>query len=327
MIILTAFKSKLLNAGPKAQSDVIRILSEDPKYRVRSKAIAGKPGLLWTLRKFFLLASVLFSKDIILLQHPLTQSRMLKLLPSDRTIVLIHDVNFIRMPEDPKNKKEIDNLRHFNCIIAHNQHMKEYLANEGIAEDMIFTNELFDYCCDTPLNLAYVDYIPYNIVYAGNLEKSDFIYQLEENKMKFTLDLYGQGLKEYNNCKITYSGQFQPDELPDDWEGRVGLVWDGNFDESDESYGMKMYTKYNTPHKLSCYIAAGIPVIVWRKAAVADFVLQNNIGYVISSLYDINELDFSDYDEKRKNVLKISEKVRSGYYTRRVIDKILGSMN
>ena len=101
------------------------------------------------------------------------------------------------------------------------------------------------------------------------------------------------------------------------------MVWDGNYDESDQNEGFKNYTKYNNPHKLSCYIAAGLPVIVWRKSAAAQFVNKYNIGYTISNLYDINNLDFSDYEEKLKNVSVIQKKVCNGKFTKDAINKVL----
>ena len=54
-------------------------------------------------------------------------------------------------------------------------------------------------------------------------------------------------------------------------EGNLGLIWDGASDSSDEDIGMKNYTRYNNPHKLSCYMAAGLPVIVWEKSAISKF--------------------------------------------------------
>ena len=89
---------------------------------------------------------------------------------------------------------------------------------------------------------------------------------------------------------------------------------------------MKNYTKYNNPHKLSCYMAAGLPVIVWEKAAISKFVKDNNIGYTIKKIDDINTLDFSDLKEKAENVKKIEEKVQNGEYTKNVIKKILKDM-
>jgi hypothetical protein len=163
------------------------------------------------------------------------------------------------------------------------------------------------------------------IAFVGNLakEKTPFIHQLDENKMKFNLHLYGVGIDKDINSKIVYEGSFNPDELPLYINQKLGLVWDGNYDESDEDKSYKNYTKYNNPHKLSCYIASGIPVIVWEKAAVANFVKENNIGYVINNIYDINNLSFDDYETKKKNVIEISKKVRNGYYTNKVFDEIL----
>ena len=111
--------------------------------------------------------------------------------------------------------------------------------------------------------------------------------------------------------------------MPNKIDGNLGLVWDGNFDESDEEKNYKNYTRFNNPHKLSCYIASGMPVIVWKKSAIADFVRENNIGYEISNLYDINKLDFSDYDVKKKNVEKLEQRVRKGYFTQSALSKIL----
>ena len=122
---------------------------------------------------------------------------------------------------------------------------------------------------------------------------------------------------------MIYKGSYEPEVLPSKLYGKLGLVWDGRCDESDEEITYKRYTKYNNPHKLSCYMAAGLPVIVWRKAAVAKFVEENNIGYLISNIYEINNIDYDTYDEKVKNVNIIKNRVKEGYYTKKVIDKII----
>ena len=321
MKVLTYIKSNNLNAGPKAERDIIKIL--DNSYdNSKFDTIFFANKYILAFKKFFLILRNIFSNNLIL-QYPITHSRLLKLLPKN-TIILIHDLNSIRDPKNKKNLKELDNLKHFNYIICHNDKMKEYLVSHGINENYIYKNELFDYICNKEVNVT--DKFNNNIVYAGNMTKSPFINQLDENKLKYNICLYGQGIDTDINNKVLYKGKFQPEDLPQEWSGSVGLVWDGNFDESDENEGFKNYTKYNNPHKLSCYIAAGLPVIVWKQAAVADFVLKNNIGYVISNIYDINNIDFSDYAEKKKNVSVISERVRNGYYTQKVIDEIKNRM-
>ena len=118
--------------------------------------------------------------------------------------------------------------------------------------------------------------------------------------MKYRINLYGVGIDKDINNKIKYLNKYSPDELPNKIVGDLGLIWDGNYDESDENEGFKNYTKYNNPHKLSCYIAAGLPVIVWEQSAVADFVNKYNIGYTIKNLYDINKINLTDYTTKKK---------------------------
>ena len=320
MKILTYIKSNNLNAGPKAEKDIIRIVTT--KYdSVKLNTIFYANKYVSFLKKIFLILKNFFSRDILLIQYPITHSKVLRLLARKKSIVLIHDLNSIREPENKQNLKEIGNLKKFKYIICHNDCMKKYLIEQGVKEEHIYVLGIFDYICDNEISKT--DKFNNSIVYAGNMKKSPFINQLDDKKLKYTLKLYGQGLENDINKKVVYKGKFKPEDLPKEWDGSVGLVWDGNFDESDANEGFKNYTKYNNPHKLSCYIAAGIPVIVWDKAATADFVKKTNIGYTISNIYDINKIDFSDYKEKLKNVKRISKRVRDGYYTTKVIDTIL----
>ena len=206
--------------------------------------------------------------------------------------------------------------------------MKKFLIDNGIKESKIYVLDLFDYICDGELQVdrnRVTNIEEAKVVYAGNLskEKSPFLHQLEENKMKFNIDVFGVGIDEDINKNILFKGKLHPEELPNKLTGNLGLVWDGCFDESDENVTFKNYTKFNNPHKLSCYMAAGLPVIVWEKAAIADFVKKNNIGYTISNIYDINNLDLADYEIKLKNALEIKEKVRNGYFTKTVMKEII----
>ena len=48
--------------------------------------------------------------------------------------------------------------------------------------------------------------------------------------------------------------------------------------------------RFNNPHKLSLYVALGLPVIVWREAAIAEFVLKQGIGITVSDLLELNDI-------------------------------------
>lgn len=90
---------------------------------------------------------------------------------------------------------------------------------------------------------------------------------------------------------------FDHEALTHQLEGSFGLVW-----SSDSFPGVTGilgdYEKYNLPHKLSMYLAADEPVIVYKDSAAADFVLKNGIGLVISDLRQI-EKEFNKMDEEK----------------------------
>ena len=70
-------------------------------------------------------------------------------------------------------------------------------------------------------------------------------------------------------------------------------------------------------------LATGLPVFIWEEAAEAGFVKENNLGFLIKSLYDIrgifDSLTEEDYRELVKNVSNVSEKIRNDYFTKRAL--------
>ena len=342
MRILTVRGAGEFTAGPKAPSDIIEILQK--KYNAKSELLVSGEGLIakikYRLEIFSTIRKSKKEKEVLVIQFPMYETTKLlnriflcalKMADKERTVVLIHDLDSIRGEDEVLKKQEKDRLSMLKYIIVHNDRMKHYLEEIGINANL-YSLELFDYICDKKENFEKephtVDKGNLEVVYAGNLVevKSPYIYQLEEDKMNFKINLYGIGIDKDINSKLIYKGKYSPNELPDKINGDLGLIWDGKFDESDEEVGYKNYTKYNNPHKLSCYVAAGIPVIVWRKSAISDFVKKYNIGYQISKIYDINNLDLSDYAEKVKNIREVQKKARNGEFTISAMEKVLKDM-
>ena len=60
---------------------------------------------------------------------------------------------------------------------------------------------------------------------------------------------------------------------------------------------------------------------------MADFVLKNQVGYVIDNLEEINaiyrDLNEDEYREIKNNTLKIAEKLKSGYYFKKALNQYL----
>ena len=73
------------------------------------------------------------------------------------------------------------------------------------------------------------------------------------------------------------------------------------------------------------YLSAGMPVIVWKQAAIADFVLETGVGIAVDDLYSLDEVIGSitkeEYSRYAENAKKVADRLRSGYYTLSAIRK------
>ncbi len=113
---------------------------------------------------------------------------------------------------------------------------------------------------------------------------------------------------------VTYEGRFAPDDLSG-IKGGWGLVWDGDAIDRCEGY-LGEYLTFNSPHKASMYICAGLPLIVPEWSAVAAIVRQRGIGIVITSLRDmamrISDVSEEEYESMRRAVGSYARALTSG---------------
>ena len=331
--IISSYNPNLLNAAPKAKMDIEKILKTN--YNIDSimiPSMTDKNSLysktIRRIRKVVLSIRLSLSNNLIIIQAPFTgkvnYTKRIK-----NKITLIHDLEGLRNDDEKRSSIELIEMKNSKFVISHNKKMTQFLKEKGIEEEKIVDLELFDYLANGNINEKYkFNKNNLTLIYPGNLvkEKSPFIYQLDPKRMNFKINLYGIGINNDISEKLIYKGSFKPDDI-NNLEGDIGLIWDGNYDESDENKWYKNYTKYNNPHKLSCCLAMGIPVIVWEKAAIADLVKKYNVGYTIHNIYDINNLVFDDYDVKRANAIELGKKVRNGFFTQRVMNEILDKLD
>ena len=340
------------HAGSKARDDVNHILT-NKGFILKSLNYSYGGGISKLLNMFVHetrdLKKMLktFKKgDLVLIQHPLIcysthLGKFIKKISKRKdytTIILIHDLDELRFDKflgrfkkgrfSKMIRNEIAYLDSFDYIISHNDAMTDFIKDQGISEKKIVNLNLFDYIADNiETDLKKTD-TNNKVVVAGNLEntKAGYLYKLNELKTsKYNYELYGVNYTGNNDNFSHYNGSFKPEELLTHINSGFGLIWDG--DSLDRCTGiLGKYTKYNNPHKLSLYIACGIPVIVWKEAAVAKFVKDNNIGYVVDSLCEIESiiLNINDagYNELRSSVAKIKQKVLSGGFLINAIEEI-----
>ncbi|MER3463877.1 MAG: hypothetical protein C4329_05145 [Chitinophagaceae bacterium] len=66
------------------------------------------------------------------------------------------------------------------------------------------------------------------------------------------------------------------------------------------------------------YLSAGMPVIVWRKSAMAEWVQQKEVGMAVTSWTEavetIKMLNENTYRKWQSNAQEIGNKLRSGYF-------------
>lgn len=279
--------------------------------------------------------------SIILFQYPSIYGKMDNLMSKlyiqnkkdCTTIAIIHDLECLRLFKSnslqENIKKEFAILNRFDYLISHNPIMTKWLKENGL-KSKIVNLELFDYKSDLNIKEFSESKFKY-IAFAGNLnkDKSGFIYKLDKLKCKnLNINLYGPNYdnQEQNNKNIKYKGTYAPEELNKVFEEGFGLIWDGQ-DLDTCSGDIGEYTKYNNPHKLSLYISSGLPVIVWKHAAISNFVEKYNIGIIIESIYDIQEkldsIEEKDYINMLENVRKLQKKVIDGYFIKSAINKII----
>ena len=320
-----------LNAGSKARDDVREILNSIEYTNVLLEKPKNNIKKLLHLVQIKKNLQIINNGSIVLIEWPLVSKIYMKLIfkilnkKQCKKIALIHDITKLRNDKLFKNEDEIELLNKFDLIITHNSKMSKYLIENKLKVKCIKLC-IFDYLYKEN-NLIIKENNDYNkIVFAGNLakEKSGFLYKINDDLANnIDLTLFGANIdKSLLNPNIKYLGSVPPKELPNRLKGFWGLIWDGNsINKCDGILGE--YLKYNNPHKASLYLSAGIPIIVWKESALSDFVYKNEVGIVIKNLNELKSINFNKklYEKYEKNAIKISEKLRMGYYTKKSIQK------
>ncbi len=269
--------------------------------------------------------------DTLILQHPFKQNAWLrhyavrKLFKKGVRIVrIIHDLDSLRQSFTAEHLRRDDNelALYSSRIICHNEAMLEHLVSEGVNRDKLIPLELFDYLTEhSPKSRGDKN----EIIIAGNLDKtkSGYIYSLPESPLKFKL--YGVNYSGAKNAE--YIGAYPADTLPLYLSGGFGLVWDGDSPLTCSS-DTGNYLKFNNPHKLSLYLACGLPVIVWRQSAVAKAVEKYGVGLSVDSLLELNDIISNitdkEYSQMARNAERLSKKLKNGEFMKAALGKALG---
>ena len=320
-------------AASKATEDVRKILFKNfsikekvLRRRFRNKLI----GPIEFILKFCFLCLSIPRRSVVFVQYPMVNIsafvKVVYLLKRFTSIAIIHDLQSYRYPSKNKIHDEVTILNSFSEIIVHTEAMRAKIENDGVKKK-IHVLDCFDYLLD---NFQECQKADGTIVYAGSLIKSIFLKDLHKINPHMKYNLYGVPKPEIVfTDNVIYKGAFSPNDISV-IEGDWGLLWDGDSVETC-SGNFGDYLQLIAPHKFSLYLACGLKIICWEYSAMAAFVKEKKIGITIMSLNEIEgkmrQLSFSDIHEIEQNVNAISKEVRTGYFFKTAMNKVLCDIN
>ena len=346
-------REKRNTAGAKAPDDIAEICKRNGYHRVvmpmfpRERSKTQQKLWLMTICVYhwWKVIRILPQQCVVLYQHPQygvrVAKKMISLIKKKRQckfVCVIHDLESLRggikgvIKENIKTNIIADDvlLQQMDCLICHNEHMRDYLISRGYALSRLVCLDIFDYLSNVIRKQPQKGKTP-SIAIAGNLAigKCRYIYDIcaGNHNPNLEINLYGNNYTPENGTDhMIWHGSFKPEELPEHLHGDFGLVWDG--DSADTCAGNTgVYLRYNNPHKTSLYLACGMPVIVWREAAIADFILKNEVGIAVESLSGldriISAISDESYQKMCENAARIGQKLRDGEYFKAAMEQAL----
>ena len=333
LLTTNAYKEEAL--AEKARRDVSRIAA-DEGYALLTHPAEVEAKQWWqqglqlgrVLLNWIKLFFKLHHGDLLLVQYPLHPVKFASIIrwalhflqwKGAKTATFVHDLDGLRHLQDASARwSDQELLPSFDRLIVQNNRMADYLIGQGVGEDAVIRLQLFDSLTEEAMperNLAM------SVCVAGNLGRrhSPYLHGLPRSKIRW--HFYGDGWKGKNKREdITWHGG-KLAEL----EGSFGLVWEGRSARTVTG-ASGAYMMLNSPRRLSLYLVSGMPVIVWKWSALAEFVKENKLGLVVDSIDAIPgaiaALTTEEYAEMVAAVRAWGEKLRQGDMTRRALEKL-----
>lgn len=324
----------IFNAGGKFPRDIITIFARHGYRAIDFRELYGEFG--WRYVRDYLLdwrrLSVIPEESIVVYidqVSPIRSRHLAYKLLKDKNcsiIPLLEDIDILRNAYGENvNYGELSLLKDAKAIISQNSSMTQYLRNRGFNQPIIDL-QLLDFLDDTHKAFESAEH-HMTVCYGGSLSnrQSGFLAKLPESRIQYLI--FGSGeLSGIEKVNVRYCGVFTVDECISKLRGDWGLVWNGQSLSIDQNDVGSTYYNYVTPHKLSMYLLCGMPVIIYERAAAAEYVKQYHCGITISSLENLEEkleqISSDEYFAMRQNVSELAKKISRGYFTEQAINRL-----
>lgn len=249
-----------------------------------------------------------------------------------KTITLIHDLGSFRRKRLTV-EKEIRRLMNTDYVIASNEVMRQWLIDHGFRKPTGSLG-LFDYRSKSESKEKNSGNGDVRIVYAGalSMRKNAFMLEMAKSTLPYQLHVFGNrnGLPQMqDNSQVVFHGFLPADDFISSVDADFGLVWDGDSTVScTGNFGE--YLRYNSPHKVSFYLRAGLPIIIWRQAAVAPIIEHEDVGFCIDSIEQLQELLPSLKQERieamRRKVRELSNRLKNGEFLKAAVENAISEL-
>ena len=235
-----------------------------------------------------------------------------------KLITFVHDVpplmfadsNYYLLPE------YIDMYNQSDVLILPSEKMKKKLLEEGLKVEKVITQDMWDH----PFNdFLYQPQFEKKLFFAGSIERFphlqswdyDLPLHIFSDSNYDTEQLYFEGWKSDSEMMLTLS------------RGGFGLVWGTQENPLDEPE----YYQLNASHKLSSYLAAGIPVIVPAYLTMADVVKNKGLGFVVSTMAEavkvVENCSLEEYQQMVEKIKMTSFLIRQGFFTKSALTQAI----
>lgn len=244
-----------------------------------------------------------------------------------RLICMVSDIDGLKDRDEALLKKELVFFRRFRHFIVHNPAMLGWFRTQGI-DGRFASLGLFDYLSKA---VSQVREVSFEVTYAANLDHRPFVRKLKElNEPCPKLHFHVYGATEdpalFQGQNMTYQGSMAAYDMPANMKGSFGLIWEGD-SLSTLQGGYSEYLRYISPHKLSMYIASGMPVVCHPDMAIAGFVRDKGIGLMVTDLRqlqgELEKIDGELYGRMRSNCLAMRDAVVEGRHLPDALDALL----
>ncbi|WP_286081831.1 sugar transferase [Parablautia intestinalis] len=237
---------------------------------------------------------------------------VLRLHKDIKIAVFIHDV-ITMMFEGAPQERLLEIIEVYNMadlVIVPSEPMLNFLCQKGLTVEKVLIQSMWDLPFEEELKTPEFQR---RIFFSGNPKRFGFVSSWHYD---VPLHLYTYEDYKVEGQNIHYGGWKNTTELLLEYSsGGFGLIW--------EQTAPASYYKYHQPHKLSTYLAAGIPVIVQKGLAREQAIIDYGLGFSVNSTQEaadiVKNITEDEYQTLVENIKNISFLIRGGFFTKKLL--------